>query len=152
MRDRLQNLAATLAGIVIGLVFNMSVLAAAAKLVPPPEGVDPMNAESLAANIDRFGPEHFAGPFLAHALGTFVGALFAVRFSARRSLLSGWIVGAFFLLGGIMATTVIPAPAWFIALDLVGAYAPMAWLGGTLGLALRIDRPVASGQVPQKVR
>ena len=29
----------------------------------------------------------------------------------------------------------IPAPAWFIALDLIVAYIPMAWIGGRLGRA-----------------
>jgi hypothetical protein len=29
----------------------------------------------------------------------------------------------------------IPAPAWFIALDLIAAYLPMAWLGAKLGKA-----------------
>ena len=31
--------------------------------------------------------------------------------------------------GGIFAATVIPAPMWFIALDLVVAYIPMAYFG-----------------------
>lgn len=35
----------------------------------------------------------------------------------------------------------IPAPTWFIALDLVVAYIPMAWLG--LTLANRIKPGVA---------
>ena len=42
------------------------------------------------------------------------------------------VVGLMFLAGGIGAATMIPAPIWFIVLDLVVAYLPMAWLGGTL--------------------
>ena len=41
-------------------------------------------------------------------------------------------VGAFFLIGGIAMTQVIAAPGWFVALDLIMAYLPMAWLGGRL--------------------
>jgi hypothetical protein len=47
------------------------------------------------------------------------------------------IVGAFNLLGGIMAATMIPAPMWFIALDLIVAYIPMAWIAGTIAKGLR---------------
>jgi hypothetical protein len=31
----------------------------------------------------------------------------------------------------------IPAPAWFIALDLLFAYLPMAWLGIHIGTRLK---------------
>ncbi len=39
------------------------------------------------------------------------------------------IVGIIFLMGGISACFMIPAPAWFIAADLLLAYIPMALLG-----------------------
>ena len=31
--------------------------------------------------------------------------------------------------GGVAASQMIPAPMWFIVVDLAGAYFPMAWLG-----------------------
>ena len=37
------------------------------------------------------------------------------------------------LIGGIAACFMIPAPAWFMALDLLVAYLPMAWLAIRLG-------------------
>ncbi len=48
--------------------------------------------------------------------------------AASRNLAFALAIGAVFLCGGIMASFMIPAPAWFIALDLVAAYIPMAWL------------------------
>ena len=51
-----------------------------------------------------------------------------------------YIVGAFYLLGGIAASSMIPAPLWFIALDLVVAYIPMAWLALKLGESLQKDK------------
>jgi hypothetical protein len=36
----------------------------------------------------------------------------------------------------------IPAPKWFLAVDLLLAYLPMAWLGGTLAGRLR-GKPTA---------
>lgn len=41
-------------------------------------------------------------------------------------------IGGFFLLGGIAAATMIPAPTWFIVVDLLFAYIPMAWIAGKL--------------------
>ena len=41
-------------------------------------------------------------------------------------------LGIFHLLGGIAAAVMIPAPLWFIVVDLVLAYIPMAWLGAKL--------------------
>jgi hypothetical protein len=47
-------------------------------------------------------------------------------------------VGGLHLMGGIAAAFMIPAPVWFVVLDLTLAYLPMAWLGGRLaGLANR---------------
>jgi hypothetical protein len=77
-------------------------------------------------------PRHFVFPWLAHAVGTLVGALVAARLARSHRLPLAMIVGVVFLAGGIMAAQMIPAPAWFVALDLVGAYLPMAWLGARL--------------------
>jgi ABC-type transport system involved in cytochrome bd biosynthesis fused ATPase/permease subunit len=39
------------------------------------------------------------------------------------------IIGIIFLIGGIAACFMIPAPGWFMAADLLLAYIPMALLG-----------------------
>lgn len=39
-----------------------------------------------------------------------------------------YVIGGFFLPGGITAANMIPAPLWFLVLDLGVAYIPMAWL------------------------
>jgi hypothetical protein len=54
-------------------------------------------------------------------------------------------LGCVFLLGGIGAAVSIPAPAWFIALDLLLAYLPMAWLGWRV--ASRFARPAVPAVV-----
>jgi hypothetical protein len=43
-------------------------------------------------------------------------------------------IGAFFLLGGIVASIILfpAAPTWFKALDVLIAYLPMGYLGGKL--------------------
>ena len=136
MLKLLRNVLALVLGIVIGSAVNMALITFGPMLIAPPAGVDVKTAEGLRAGMHLFQPPHFVTPFLAHALGTLVGALVAyvIAGSAKRPL--SYAVGAVFLCGGIAASFMIPAPAWFIAVDLVGAYLPMAWLATRLGRTL----------------
>jgi hypothetical protein len=128
-----RNILAVVIGFVAGSVVNMALVMLGPRVVPAPAGVDVSKAESLAASIHLFEPKHFVFPFLAHALGTFVGALVAYRIAASHCTVFVFGVGVLFLAGGIAASFMIPAPAWFIALDLVVAYLPMAWLATRVG-------------------
>lgn len=125
----LRSIVAVVAGIVLGGLVNMALIMASGHVIPPPAGTDITTAEGLGAAMPLLEPRHFLFPFLAHALGTIAGALLATRISRHHKPLCAGIVGAFFLVGGIMASRMIPAPTWFNALDLIGAYLPFAWLG-----------------------
>jgi len=128
----LRNALAVVLGLLVGGVVNMSLVMLGPNVFPPPPGVDVTRAEGLAASIHLFEPRHFVFPFLAHALGTLVGAFVAFRLAVSRRWALAWVVGAVGLAGGIGAVRMIPAPTWFAVLDLVAAYLPMAWLGGRL--------------------
>jgi hypothetical protein len=43
---------------------------------------------------------------------------------------NAWIIGGFFLVGGVINIAMLPSPVWFSVTDLIVAYLPMAWLGG----------------------
>ena len=133
MPNLLRNVVAILVGIAIGGGVNMALIAVSPSLIPPPAGVDVNNAESLIKGIHLFEPRHFVMPFLAHAVGTLAGALAAYLIAATHRAQIAYLVGAIFLCGGVAASFMIPAPAWFIALDLLAAYLPMAWLGIQIG-------------------
>jgi len=128
----LRAVLAVLLGLVIGSVVNMGLIHLGGVLVPPPPGADTSTMKGLQAAMPLFGPLHFLFPFLAHALGTLVGALVAVWTSPTRRALYAWIIGGVFLLGGIAAVAMLPAPIWFSALDLLLAYLPMAWLAARI--------------------
>jgi hypothetical protein len=51
-----------------------------------------------------------------------------------------YVVGGLFLLGGIANVAMLPAPAWFSAVDLLFAYLPTAWLGQALAARARLGR------------
>jgi hypothetical protein len=128
-----RNLLALLAGVLLGGILNGLLVALGPHLVRPPPGVDVSTAEGLARGIHLFTPRHFVIPFFAHAAGTFAGAACAYFMAATHKHLWAYAVGVVFLFGGIAASLMIPAPAWFIALDLVAAYLPMAWLAVRFG-------------------
>ncbi|MGE0357184.1 MAG: hypothetical protein AB7P08_09735 [Burkholderiales bacterium] len=135
----LRNILAVIVGLVVGGSVNMGLILLGPSLVPPPPGVDPSNAQSLAANIHLFEARHFLFPFLAHALGTLAGALAAYLVAGSRRVVFAWVIGLLTLAGGVAAAFMIPAPAWFIAVDLLLAYVPMTWL------AIAIGRRLAGG-------
>jgi hypothetical protein len=133
MPNALRNTLAVIAGFVIGSIVNMTIVTVGPTLIPPPAGVDVTNAESLAKAIHLFEPRHFVMPFLAHAVGTFAGAIAAYLIAASYKVRIASAIGVVFLCGGIAASFMIPAPKWFLALDVLVAYLPMAWLGIKLG-------------------
>jgi hypothetical protein len=129
----LRNILAILAGVVIGGTVNMALITLSPSLIAPPAGVDVSNAESLAKAMHLFEPRHFLMPFLAHAIGTLAGALAAYLIAATYKARFAYAIGAVYLCGGVAASFMIPAPAWFIAMDLMAAYLPMAWLSIRIG-------------------
>jgi hypothetical protein len=142
MSPVLRNVVAVLAGFVVGSVVNMAIIMLGPSLIPPPAGVDVSDPESLRRSIHLFEPRHFVMPFLAHAAGTLAGSLVAWLMAATRKFALAMTIGVLFLFGGIAASFMIPAPAWFIALDLIVAYLPMAWLGSRLGASIQRGRRV----------
>lgn len=129
----LRNILAGIAGIVIGGIVNVTLITVSPMLIPPPAGVDVTNPDSLAKGMHLFEARHFLFPFLAHALGTLTGALTAYLIAKTHRMQMAYAIAVLFLAGGIAAAFMIPAPKWFIAVDLLAAYLPMAWLATQLG-------------------
>lgn len=128
MNPVLRNILAVLCGTSACMVLNGSLLAFMMKLNPAPVGFDPNVLETYSMLEAR----HLTNPFIAHAIPSWFGGALAAMLAATRKMTFALVVGGLHLIGGIAAAFMIPAPAWFIALDLVVAYLPMAWLGGKL--------------------
>lgn len=124
-------------GVLVGGFLNITIIGLGPTLFPLPEGIDPNDVESLAANMDRMGFENFIAPWLAHATNAFVGGLIAALVAASHRMRFALGMAAFVLLGGIAAAFMIPAPITFLIADIGFAYLPMGWLAGRLALALR---------------
>ena len=132
MNPILRNVLAVIAGVVVGSAVNMGIIMGGGSIVPLPEGVNPADMESLKENMHLFEAKHFLMPFLAHALGTFFGALVAGLIAATHKMKFALGIGAWFLLGGVANLFMLPSPTWFAVVDISLAYFPTAYLAGKL--------------------
>lgn len=137
MKLIIRNILAVIAGLVIGSIVNMGIIKVSGSIVPPPNGADVTTMEGLKASIHLFEPKHYLMPFLAHALGTLVGAFIAALVAANHKMRFALSIGFFFMIGGIINTFILPAPKWFIFVDLIFAYIPMALIAGKIVLRNR---------------
>jgi hypothetical protein len=128
----IRSILAVFAGIIIGSTCNMGLIQLGNYLVELPEGIIPNSMESLEENIHKFSFIHFVFPFLAHAIGTFVGAIVVAFIDRKQSYVTVYLIGLLFFVGGLMMVIQLPAPFPFEFVDLVFAYFPMAWLGLTV--------------------
>ncbi|OAV44452.1 hypothetical protein [Lewinella sp. 4G2] len=135
-KNILYGILAMIAGWIVGSAVNMG-LVSLGHSVFPLEGIDLSDMEALAAAMPGMEAKHFLFPFLGHALGTFVGALVAALIARTRKMRYALAIGVLFLIGGIAVNVMLPGPLWFTVVDIVLAYLPMAWLGGTLAIGLR---------------
>lgn len=122
----LRNILAVLVGAAVCMFFNGLLLGLLMKVNPPPAGFDPNKLLTYGLLEAR----HLMSPFIAHAVPSFLGGMIAALIASTRKMTFALVVGGFHLIGGIAAAFMIPAPSWFLALDLTVAYLPMAWLGG----------------------
>ena len=74
MHPILKNMLAVIVGTLCGGTVNGLLILNSASIIAPPEGADLTTAEGLTAAMSMMEPRHFLIPFLAHALGTLIGA------------------------------------------------------------------------------
>ena len=137
MNATVKNILAVVLGLVLGSVVNMGIIMISGSIIPPPDGADVTTMEGLKETMHLFQPKHFIFPFLAHALGTFVGAFLAALIAVNHKIKFALSIGCLFFIGGIINTVSLPSPAWFTIVDLVVAYIPMAWLGYKLSTGIK---------------
>ena len=96
--NTLRNILAVVLGIVVGSAVNMGLILISSSIIAPPEGADMTTMEGLLEAMPMMEPKHFIMPFLAHALGTLVGAVVAGLISATHKKKFAMAIGVFFLI------------------------------------------------------
>ncbi len=135
MNPILRNILAVILGFVVGSAVNMGLVLLGHQVFPPPIRMTSteIDYEAIRAIMPTLDVVFFIFPFLAHAIGTLVGAIVAVKIAASRKQWFAYGIAAFFMLGGITNVVLMGAPRWFAGLDIICAYIPMGWL------ALKLD-------------
>lgn len=144
MHPILKNTIAVILGVLIGGTVNSLLVMNSAALIPPPDGAVLTTMEGLEAAMDIMQPKHFLIPFLAHALGTLVGAFITAKIAASFAKELAILIGLLFFVGGTFMVMALPAPLWFNVTDLLLAYFPMALLGAKLAGARSQSAKVSS--------
>jgi len=132
MNPTLRNILAVIAGILVGSAINMAIVKMSASIIAPPQGTDLTTEEGLKKAMHLFEPKHFLMPFLAHALGTFFGALLTAFIAVSHQVKLSLGIAVIFLLGGIYMVIMMPSPLWYTLVDLLGAYLPMGYIAAML--------------------
>ena len=133
MNPILRNILAVVLGWIGGSFINLGLINLGHKLMPV-EGLDPNNMDALAEIMPTLDAQYFIFPFLAHALGTLIGAIIAGVIAANNKMKFSLAIGALFFIGGIMVNYMVTGPMWFTVVDILFAYIPMAWIGGRITL------------------
>src|SRR5262245_38012341 len=128
-----RNIIGVIVGLVVSGIVNMTLITLNPMIIPLPPGVDVSTMEKLVETIHLFEPKNFLFGFLAHALGPLVGTFVTMLIAASHKMKIAIGMAVFFLLGGIAANVMIPAPLWYKAVDLIFAYIPTTLIGARLG-------------------
>jgi hypothetical protein len=129
MKKIIVNIVAVLMGLFAGAVVNGGIINISSKIIPPPTGSNLQTMEGLIKAMPIMEPKHFIMPFLAHALGTFIGAMICSLVARSQKLILALSIGLTFFISGFTMVFQLPAPLWFDLVDLIFAYFPMAWFG-----------------------
>lgn len=130
MNPWLRSILVVVAGVVVGGIAVFALEMLGMTLFPLPDGVDPMDPESLAAAAAA-GQIPLGAMIMVLAawlVGALIGGYVAARLAAREALKHALVVGAVFTVLDLGNILTIPSPIWMAVLG-VGLPVPAAYLG-----------------------
>ena len=131
----LRNIAAVIAGLVVGMIVNLALIQLNTVFYPLPDGVDMTNIAQMKDAVQGMPAAAWILVFAAHLGQAFVGGWVAARLGASRPMMLAMIVGVLSLAGGVANAVMLSAPVWtWIEMPF---YPVVAWLAGRMELARR---------------
>ncbi len=113
----LWNIVLTILCAILASIIMMAFLPICTAIYPMPEGVKPEDQEKFNAYVATLPAPAHALVLFSHFIGPFVGCLLAARFAAYRSAIPAIVIGALFLIGGILNWKMLQLGPIFAALD-----------------------------------
>ena len=131
----LRNIAAVIAGLVVGMIVNLALIQLNTVFFPLPDGVDMTDTAQMKDAIQGMPAAAWILVLAAHLGQAFIGGWVAARLGASRRMMLAMIVGVLSLAGGIANAVMLSTPVWtWIEMPF---YPVVAWLAGRLELARR---------------
>lgn len=127
----IKSITAIIVGIIAGSIVNVGIIFLGNLIFGAPEGMNLADAESVKAHADKLTIGNLLSAFLAHQLGTLLGAFIAAKIAPFRKMIFAFVIGLWFLGCGIYAASLIPASIWFMVADFA-LYIPIAFIGWKL--------------------
>jgi hypothetical protein len=129
MPSIVRSILVVLLGWLVGSAVMMALHFATTLIYPLPEGVSLWDMDALRAVAATMPAGAWLLASLEHAIGTLVGAWLAARLAGRSPLIQALIVGALFLLGGVVNLLQLKPPLWWIWPVDLGLYPVAALIG-----------------------
>ena len=123
-----RNIGAGIAGIVIAIAMVWLIQMIGHAVYPPPPDLDFANPDAMRAFLDTLPVGALLFVAGAWFVGTLAGTCAACAIGTARPMIFAAVVGGLMLLATVVNLLVIPHPAWFSALGIIGIVAA-AWLG-----------------------
>ena len=118
-------------GIVVGSLVFLGFQTVNTVIFPLPEGVDFSNKEGMKKFIADLPATGFILLLTGYAVGSLGAGFIARKISRHASIIAPIILGAFFSLGWLMNTSMLPHPVWVVVLGYL-MYLPFTVLGHKL--------------------
>ena len=110
-----RNVLAVIAGLIVGMVFNMAIIQLNTQvLYPMPDGLDTNDPDQFNGYLAGLPTLAFVVVVIAHLSQAFFGGWVAARVGKTKPMLLALIVGVLSLIGGIFALTMFEGPNWMI--------------------------------------
>jgi len=134
MKPIFKNILAVIIGFIVGNIVNYHLFHYGFTVFPIDADINDM--EALAKVFPTLSLKYYIFPFLAHALGTFIGTFLVALIAGTHKMKLALGVGVTFLIIGIIAAIIVPTPLWYKFVDIIFGYIPMAWIGGKIAIKL----------------
>lgn len=128
-----KNILAVVAGVIGGAIVIWLLEALGHLIVPPPEGMDILDIESVRKHMTELPLISFIMVLVAYAAGSLTGGMLASGIAEKMKMRQALIAGVVLQFMGIINLILVPHPLWFTIVSLL-LYLPLAYLGGRIML------------------
>lgn len=128
MPNFIRNIFAVLLAILAAAIIGFSIITLGHSIVPPPDGMDTNDFESIKSNFYLMELKHFLFPLIGHGLATFIASYLVSRFAKTHQLWLAIGIGMVFMLASIALSLRIGYFHWIGIIE-IAQYIPLSFLG-----------------------